>query len=65
MKNITKVNRLSRKFINERKENSPGWEGVLADIRADMNRLEELAFVVERKIKRGEPWPGAQSASQN
>ncbi len=63
MKNITKVKCMSRKLVNESKENSPGWKGVLADIRADIDRLEELAFVVERKIARGESWPGNKSAA--
>ena len=63
MKNITKVKRMSRNFVNESKENSPGWGSVLADIRADMDRLKELASVVERKIARGEPWPGERSAA--
>jgi hypothetical protein len=52
---ITKV-KSSVKGKDEGKH-AAGWKAVLADLQADIK-------IVERKIKRGEPWPG-DSATQN
>ena len=41
-----------------------GWEAVLADLKRDELRLQSLVSIVERKIKKGEPWPGTQSENQ-
>jgi hypothetical protein len=40
------------------------WAEVLADVKADIAHLEKLVPIIERKIERGEPWPG-ESATQN
>jgi len=45
-------------------ENSPGWQMVLEDLRAEIARLQKLVPIVERKITRGEAWPGTQSHDQ-
>jgi len=55
-KTVTKVKKQVKTKMHEG-ENKVGWMGVLADLR-------KLASIVERKIERGEPWPG-QSTSQN
>jgi len=34
------------------------------DLRREIERLEEMVPIVERKIERGEPWPGTQSENQ-
>jgi hypothetical protein len=57
MKIITKVKNNARKFDKNFKKNVPGWAGVLADIQGDIQRLQEYACIVQRKIERGEPWP--------
>jgi hypothetical protein len=60
---ITKVKKYARK---KRKENkTTGWPTVLEDIHRDISQLLEFARIVDRKIERGEPWPGTQSADQN
>lgn len=64
MKVITKVKHKARKFDKESKEASWGWKSVLADIRADIEKLESYVLIVERKIENHEPWPGAQSSGQ-
>lgn len=54
-KNITKVKTVV-KPKNEKIE--VGWKAALADLQADIRRLKHLIPIIERKIKRGEPWPG-------
>jgi len=49
----TDVNALREKPV----ENFVGWHAVLRDIQNDINRLKKLVPVVERKIRKGEPWP--------
>jgi hypothetical protein len=61
---ITKVNKNATLCENISVENRPSWAGVLADLRAYIERLEVLVPIVERKIARGEPWPGTQSENQ-
>jgi len=39
-------------------EITSGWEAVLADICGDIDRLQRLVPIVQRKIERREPWPG-------
>jgi len=46
------------------KSTSPNWDSVLVDIQADIAYLKSLIPIVERKIERGEPWPG-NSATRN
>jgi len=55
---ITKIKKKASKLFDVSMEIKPGWEAVLADIYRDVDRLQTLAFIVERKIERGEPWPG-------
>lgn len=55
---ITKVKNNARDSENKSVQNVVGWQSVLVDINADIERLRELVPIVERKIARGEPWPG-------
>jgi len=49
----------------------PGWNSVLGDLNTEIESLQELAVIVKRKIRHGEPWPGTatplrtQSVSQS
>jgi hypothetical protein len=52
---VTKVNKKARK---KSVENATGWSAVLFDLQREIGRLESLVPIVERKIERGEPWPG-------
>jgi hypothetical protein len=61
-KSITKVKTKSQAISDAAKP--IGWKGVLVDIQADIAYLKKLVPIVERKIARGEPWPG-DSATQN
>jgi hypothetical protein len=65
MRIITKVNKSAIPCENIPVENYPSWAGVLADIQAEIERLKTLVPIVERKMERGEPWPGTQSATRN
>lgn len=62
---ITKVKKIAILCKNISVENRPSWAGVLADIQADIERLKALVPIVERKMERGEPRPGTQSATRN
>jgi hypothetical protein len=55
---ITKVKKKARE---KSAGNVVGWNAVLSDIQQEIGRLESLVPIVERKIARGEPWPGTQS----
>jgi len=65
-KSLTKVMNRSQAF-SQKKSGGVGWDAVLTDIQADIAYLKQLIPIVERKIKRGEPWPGqsGDSATQN
>jgi hypothetical protein len=58
-KSITKVkkNAIGSRQISV--ENAP-WRALLADLRGEIERLQGLVPIVERKIERGEPWPTEQ-----
>jgi hypothetical protein len=60
---ITKVKKCAREKCKESKK--LGWNDVLEDIKSEMSKLTEFARIVERKIERGEPWPGTQSSDQS
>jgi hypothetical protein len=62
IKNITKVNTCQEKTRGTSEAKPVGWGLVLRDIKADIKRLKKDAVIVERKIKRGEPWPGQEIA---
>lgn len=64
-KSITKVKKKARGLQEISVENTPGWRSVLTDLNCEIERLRALVPIVERKIKRGEPWPTEQSATQN
>jgi hypothetical protein len=53
---ITKVKNNASGKCKESK--NIGWGAVLSDIRHDIAQLSEFARIVERKIERGEQWPG-------
>lgn len=53
---ITKVKNYATTKCAERE--NVGWSAVLSDIRQDIAQLSEFARIVERKIERGEQWPG-------
>jgi len=61
---ITKVKKKAIVCENKFVQNGIGWGAVLADINSEIGRLQELVPIVQRKIERGEPWPGTQSESQ-
>jgi hypothetical protein len=61
---VTKVKKKARILEEISVEKSPGWKAVLADLRGEIERLEKLVPIVERKIERGEPWPGESAATQ-
>jgi hypothetical protein len=59
---ITKVkNNVKHKI----KSPDAGWPSVLADLRVDEAKLQDFIEIVERKIKKGDPWPGDNLASGN
>jgi hypothetical protein len=60
---ITKVKKQAMGLQEITVEKTPAWRAALAYIRRDIARLQKFAFVVERRIERGEPWP-AQSTDQ-
>ena len=62
-KSVTKVKARSQAF-SQKKSSGVGWGAVLMDIQADIAYLKQLIPIVERKIKRGEPWP-VDSATRN
>jgi hypothetical protein len=61
---VTKVKKKARGPEEIFVENIPGWKAVLADLCVEIERLQKLVPIVERKIERGEPWPGSQLANQ-
>jgi len=62
---ITKVKKKAIGRKNNSVEVVPSWRGVLEDVQANIERLKQLVPIIERKIKRGGPWPGTQSQDQN
>jgi hypothetical protein len=60
---ITKVN--TKCQVKSDDPSGVGWRGVLTDIQADIAYLKKLVPIVERKIERGEPWPGHSTPTQN
>jgi hypothetical protein len=62
---VTKVKEKARGPEEISVENVPGWAAVLVDLHREIQRLQYLVPIVERKIERGEPWPGAQSQDQH
>ncbi len=62
IKLITKVKKNARE---KSKEGTTGWRAVLDDIQTQIERLQRLIPIVERKIECNEPWPGMQSRGQN
>jgi hypothetical protein len=64
-KSITNVKKNARNLSNQLKEKTVDWRSVLADIRADIERLTTFARIVEGKIERGEPWPGVTPQSSD
>ncbi len=59
---ITKIKKSAREKSVEK---ATGWESVLTDIQNQIERLKSFLPIVERKIERGEPWPGTQSQGQD
>lgn len=58
-KSVTKVRTPVKPFSQKKEAGSrAGWRAVLADIQADIESLKKMVPIVERKISRGEPWPG-------
>jgi len=63
-KSVTNVMSKVKSFLDENEAKAlRGWQGVLADIQADIENLKRLVPIVEKKIRKGEPWPG-DSATQ-
>jgi hypothetical protein len=61
---VTKVKNNARGQEEISVENTSGWKAVLVDLRGEIERLQKLVPIVERKIERGEPWPGTQGDNQ-
>jgi hypothetical protein len=57
------LNRLSIARAKKSVENLSSWEQARDHARGRIKELKESVRVFEEKIKRGEPWPGSQSAT--
>jgi hypothetical protein len=62
---VTKVKNKARGAEEISVEKVLGWGAVLVDIRIQIQRLQNLVPIIERKIERGEPWPTEQSTDHS
>ena len=62
---LNKLTKVKIKVKSKIQEKEVGWRWVLEDLRIEESKVKNLIEAVNRKIEKGEPWPGSNSGQQH